>query len=143
MEELTNASSDTMRIAESTTSTSGERVSLPRSLSSAPANRPISRVMTRLLGNSAIRVEGRSSFSASQPHSQPEEEQDMPETDDFLEVSEEDLVAEIDREARERLNMSFEDFVNAYREGSLPDTLAVNELVILLRFAGFGHSIPA
>lgn len=54
------------------------------------------------------------------------------------EVSREEIIAEIDRQAKERLGgMSFEEFLAAYRDGALPDTLAVNELVILLRFAGF------
>lgn len=52
------------------------------------------------------------------------------------EVTREEIVAEIDREARARLGMSFDEFRRHYREGDLPDTLAVNELVILLRFAG-------
>ncbi len=54
------------------------------------------------------------------------------------EVSREEIIEEIDREARERLRMSFDQFYECYRNGDLPDTLAANELVILLRFAGFG-----
>jgi hypothetical protein len=54
------------------------------------------------------------------------------------EVSREEIVEEIDREARESLDMSFDEFLRAYREGDLPDTLAANELVSLLRFAGLG-----
>lgn len=50
-----------------------------------------------------------------------------------VELSEEELVREIDQETRERLDMSFERFAQEYRAGTLPDTLAVNELVMLLR----------
>lgn len=59
------------------------------------------------------------------------------------EVTREEIVEEIDREARERLGMSFDEFYEGYRNGDLPDTLAVNELVILLRFAGLGNRAPA
>lgn len=54
------------------------------------------------------------------------------------EVSQKQIIEEIDLEARESLDMSFDEFLQAYREGDLPDTLAVNELVTLLRFAGLG-----
>jgi hypothetical protein len=54
------------------------------------------------------------------------------------EVSQEQIIEEIDHEARESLDMSFDEFLQAYQEGDLPDTLAVNELVTLLRFAGIG-----
>jgi hypothetical protein len=50
-----------------------------------------------------------------------------------VELSEEEIIREIDQEARERLHMSFDQFVDEYRAGTLPDTLAVNELVIMLR----------
>ncbi len=52
------------------------------------------------------------------------------------EVSREEVIEEIDHESRESLHMSFDEFLQAYREGDLPDTLAANELVTLLRFAG-------
>lgn len=45
------------------------------------------------------------------------------------EVSRKEIIEEIDREARERLGMSFDRFYECYRNGDLPDTLAVNELV--------------
>ncbi len=64
-------------------------------------------------------------------------------TDGVEEVTREEIVAEIDREAKERLGMSFDEFYAEYREGKLPDTLAVNELAILLRFAGLGRSKAA
>ncbi len=54
------------------------------------------------------------------------------------EVSREEVIEEIDRESRESLDMSYDEFLEAYRDGDLPDTLAANELVILLRFAGLG-----
>lgn len=59
------------------------------------------------------------------------------------EVSREEMIEEIDREARGRLGMSFDRFYECYRSGDLPDTLAVNELVILLRFAGLGDRASA
>ena len=52
---------------------------------------------------------------------------------EVIELSEEELIRELDQEAKERLGMSFEQFVEHYNSGLLPDTLAVNELVILLR----------
>jgi hypothetical protein len=54
------------------------------------------------------------------------------------EVSRKEIIEEIDREARESFDISFDEFLRAYREGDLPDTLAANELVSLLRFAGLG-----
>jgi hypothetical protein len=59
------------------------------------------------------------------------------------EVSRGEMIGEIDREARERLGMSFDQFYECYRNGDLPDTLVVNELVILLRFAGLGDRASA
>jgi len=63
--------------------------------------------------------------------------------DGIEEVTREEIVAEIDREAKRRLGMTFEEFYAEYREGNLPDTLAVNELTILLRFAGLGRCTAA
>ena len=54
------------------------------------------------------------------------------------EVSQKQIIEEIDREARESLAVSFDEFLQAYCEGDLPDTLAVNELVTLSRFAELG-----
>ena len=51
-----------------------------------------------------------------------------------------DLLDEIDREARRRLGMSGEEFADKFYRGELPDTLAVVELGILLRCA---ERIPA
>jgi hypothetical protein len=59
------------------------------------------------------------------------------------EVSCEEVIAEIDREARESLGVTFDGFLQAYRAGDLPDTLAVNELVTLLRFAGLEEGVSA
>ncbi len=50
----------------------------------------------------------------------------------FEDVTSEDLFAEIDRESRRRLGMSGAEFARKYRQHELPDTLAVNELGILL-----------
>jgi hypothetical protein len=55
---------------------------------------------------------------------------------EIVEVSAEELLAEVDRGARERLHMSgWEEFAEKYHRGLLPDTLAVNELGILLESA--------
>ena len=63
--------------------------------------------------------------------------------DGVEEVGREEIVAEIDREAKGRLGMTFEEFRAAYEGGGLPDTLAVNELLILMRFAGLGRGAAA
>lgn len=44
----------------------------------------------------------------------------------------EELLEEIDREARRRLGMSGEEFAYKYHRGELPDTLAAIELGTLL-----------
>lgn len=51
---------------------------------------------------------------------------------EVLEISAEDVLAQIGREAEERLGMSLEEFAEKHRRGKLPDTSAVNELGILL-----------
>ncbi len=51
---------------------------------------------------------------------------------EVVEISEEELLAQIGREAEERLGMSLIEFAEKYRRGELPDTPAVNELGILL-----------
>lgn len=63
--------------------------------------------------------------------------------DGVEEVTREEIVAEIEQGARDRLGMSYEEFLAAYKGGGLPDTLAANELVILSRFAGLGHGTAA
>ena len=57
-----------------------------------------------------------------------------------LEISDEELREQIAREVEENLDMSYEDFVEAYRQGTLPDELVVNELVMLLRFVEHSSS---
>lgn len=52
------------------------------------------------------------------------------------EVTQEEVIEEMRQDARVHLNMTFEEFRDAYRNGTLPDTLAANELAITLRFAG-------
>ena len=51
---------------------------------------------------------------------------------EVMEIAEEELLAQIGREAEERLGMSLSEFTEKYRRGELPDTPAVNELGILL-----------
>ena len=55
---------------------------------------------------------------------------------EIIEVSPEELLAEVDRGAQNRLGMSgWQEFAERYHSGLLPDTLAVNELGILLESA--------
>ena len=52
---------------------------------------------------------------------------------EFCEVTREELLARVDRGAKRRLGLSgWEEFAEKYHCGLLPDTLAVNELSILL-----------
>lgn len=62
---------------------------------------------------------------------------------DPVEISDDELRGEIAREVEARLEMNFDEFVEAYREGTLPDTLAVNELVMLLRFVELPGGVRA
>ena len=43
---------------------------------------------------------------------------------EVVDLSDEELIREIDEEARKRLRISFKQFVEEYRAGTLPDTLA-------------------
>jgi hypothetical protein len=55
---------------------------------------------------------------------------------EIVEVTPQELLAEVDRGARQRLHLSgWEEFAEMYHGGLLPDTLAVNELGILLESA--------
>jgi hypothetical protein len=55
---------------------------------------------------------------------------------EVVEVAPEELLEEVDRGARQRLHLSgWEEFAERYHGGQLPDTLAVNELGILLESA--------
>lgn len=60
-----------------------------------------------------------------------------------VEISDDELREEIAREVEARLGMGYDEFVEAYREGTLPDTLAVNELVMLLRFVELSGGVRA
>jgi hypothetical protein len=51
--------------------------------------------------------------------------------DATLELSREEIVARIDREARRRLGMSAEELLQAYREGRLKDCGTVADLLSL------------
>lgn len=62
---------------------------------------------------------------------------------DPVEISDDELLKEIGRESEARLGMDLGALVEAYREGALPDTLAANELAILLRFLECSGGIPA
>jgi len=60
-----------------------------------------------------------------------------------LEISDEDLREAIREEVEARLEMTFDEFVEAYQEGTLPDTLAANELAMLWRFVGLSSGVRA
>jgi hypothetical protein len=60
---------------------------------------------------------------------------------DPIEISDAELLKEIGRESEVRLGMDLDALIGAYREGVLPDTLAANELAILLRFAELSEAI--
>ncbi len=60
-----------------------------------------------------------------------------------LEISDEELREQLAQETETRLNMSFEEFLEAYQAGTLPDTLDVNELVILLHFLEYSDGLRA
>ena len=73
-----------------------------------------------------------SAGEAGQEEYKMSEKRDERKPAEILEVSEEELLAQIGREAEERLGMSLEEFAEKYCRGELPDTPAVNELGILL-----------
>ncbi len=56
---------------------------------------------------------------------------------EFVPVSRDEILAEIGREAERRLGIEggWQEFARLYYEGLLPDSLAVNELAILLHGA--------
>jgi len=58
-----------------------------------------------------------------------------------LEISDEELREQIAQEAKDRLGMTYDEFLKAYHEGDLPDTPAVNELVILLDFVEYSSRV--
>ncbi len=62
---------------------------------------------------------------------------------DPVEISDAELLKEIGRESEARLGMDLDALIVAYREGTLPDTLAANELAILLSFLEYSGGIPA
>lgn len=57
------------------------------------------------------------------------------------EVTDKEILSEIDREARSRMGIGgLEEFMRVYREGGLPDTLAANELAMMFRFVEISGS---
>jgi hypothetical protein len=60
---------------------------------------------------------------------------------DPVEISDDELREEIGREAEARLDLTYDEFVEAYREGTLPDTLAANELAMLLYFVEYSSGV--
>jgi hypothetical protein len=58
-----------------------------------------------------------------------------------VEISDDDIRREIALEAEARLNMTYEDFVEAYQDGTLPDTLAANELAMLQYFVEYSGDV--
>jgi hypothetical protein len=60
-----------------------------------------------------------------------------------LEVSDEELRNGIRRAVETDLGMSFEEFIAAYDEGTLPDTLLANELAMLWHFVELSSGVQA
>jgi hypothetical protein len=58
-----------------------------------------------------------------------------------LEITDEELLEGIREAVEARTDMTFDEFVEAYREGLLPDTLATNELAMLLRFVELSSGV--
>ena len=56
-------------------------------------------------------------------------------TDDRVKLTNEELEELIDREARQRLDMSGLEFIEAYIKGSLADSYAVRDIGLLVRLA--------
>ena len=57
----------------------------------------------------------------------------------YEEVTVEELLAEIDEEARRRLGMSGEEFIAEYRDGSLEVSLASDEIAMLVRCVDYAR----
>ena len=58
-------------------------------------------------------------------------------------VSHEELREGIRREVETNLGMAFEDFLEAYEGGTLPDTLLANELAMLWHFVELSSGVRA
>jgi hypothetical protein len=58
-----------------------------------------------------------------------------------LEISDDELREQIAKGAQEYLDMTYEEFVEAYRQGTLPDELVANELAMLLRFVEYSSGV--
>ena len=56
-------------------------------------------------------------------------------TTDRVQLTKQELADLIDREAKQRLNMSGIDFVKQYLDGSLPDSLPARDIGMLVRLA--------
>lgn len=58
-----------------------------------------------------------------------------------LEVSNDDLLEVIRREVEDNLDMTFDEFVEAYENDALPDDLIANELAMLLYFVEYSNGV--
>jgi hypothetical protein len=58
-----------------------------------------------------------------------------------LEISDDELREEIRQEVERSLSMTFEEFVSAYRNDTLPDDLITNELALLLDFVEYSNGV--
>lgn len=60
-----------------------------------------------------------------------------------VQVSDETMLSEIGEQAKSRLGMGggLTEFQDAYHEGSLPDTLAANELAMMFYFVELGREV--
>jgi hypothetical protein len=58
-----------------------------------------------------------------------------------LEISDDEILEEVRREVEANLDMTFDEFLEAYREGTLPDELITNELAMLLHFVEYSNGV--
>jgi hypothetical protein len=58
-----------------------------------------------------------------------------------LEISDDEILEQIRREVETYLDMTFDEFLDAYSNDALPDDLITNELAMLLDFVEYSHGV--
>jgi hypothetical protein len=58
-----------------------------------------------------------------------------------LEISDDEILEQVRREVEANLDMSFDEFLAAYRNDALPDDLITNELAMLLDFVEYSNGV--
>ena len=58
-----------------------------------------------------------------------------------LEISDDEILEQIRREVETYLDMTFDEFFDAYSNDALPDDLITNELAMLLDFVEYSHGV--